>query len=221
MFCAIASYSCLFSVLDLKNARDRLKKYRKKMETDATKLQNKAKDFIRNKDKSRALMALKVKMSREKQLQSIDGQLMSVLDMIDRVEWAAENVQIMNALKTGTAALNKLHQEMSIDDVCDILDEANEAVEMENSINAVIAGQFNPADELELERELAELVGDSIDSSAASAEKAAPGAVVQLPDVPSAPILPRAPDTVIQPVEAAVDVNTSRSKEEKRTAALA
>ena len=40
-------------------------------------------------------MALKVKMSREKQLQSIDGQLMSVLDMIDKVEWAAENVKIL------------------------------------------------------------------------------------------------------------------------------
>ncbi|RYH19430.1 hypothetical protein EON65_26115 [archaeon] len=36
----------------------------------------------------------------------------------------------MKALKAGTAALNKMHEEMTPDDVAALLDETNEAIEV-------------------------------------------------------------------------------------------
>lgn len=36
----------------------------------------------------------------------------------------------MNALKEGTVALNKLHEELSVDDVEKLLDETMEAIEV-------------------------------------------------------------------------------------------
>ena len=38
--------------------------------------------------------------------------------------------QVLNALKEGTAALNKLHEELSVDDVEKLLDETMEAIEV-------------------------------------------------------------------------------------------
>jgi hypothetical protein len=37
---------------------------------------------------------------------------------------------VLNALKAGTAALNKLHEDMSIEDVEKLLEETNEAIEV-------------------------------------------------------------------------------------------
>lgn len=39
--------------------------------------------------------------------------------------------QVFNALKEGTAALNKLHEELSVDDVEKLLDETMEAIEVQ------------------------------------------------------------------------------------------
>lgn len=38
--------------------------------------------------------------------------------------------QVLSALKEGTAALNKLHEEMSVDDVEELLNETKEAIEV-------------------------------------------------------------------------------------------
>lgn len=117
---------------------------------------------------------------------------MSVLEMIETVEWEHANMEVLRALKAGTASLNKLHEEMSLDDVSDLLEETNQAIEMENSINEMLAGQMNIGDNAELERELAELMGETVTSAASTTTPA-----VDLPPVPNAPILPNAPESTV------------------------
>ena len=39
-------------------------------------------------------------------------------------------MEALRALESGTAALNKLHQEMSVEDVERLLEESNEAIEV-------------------------------------------------------------------------------------------
>lgn len=46
------------------------------------------------------------------------------------MEWESQNVEIMKALKAGTSELNRLHEEMPVDKVIDLLAEANEAIEV-------------------------------------------------------------------------------------------
>lgn len=97
---------------------------------DSAKLQEQAKTLIRQQQKERALLVLKLKRFKEKELSQIDGQLLGVLEMIENVEWAAANLEVMKALKAGTGALNKIHEEMSVDDVANLLEETNEAIEV-------------------------------------------------------------------------------------------
>ncbi|KAJ1433607.1 Snf7-domain-containing protein [Ochromonadaceae sp. CCMP2298] len=147
------------AILDLKNARDRLKKYRKRLEKDSKDLEEKARELIRAKQKNRALLVLKLRRFKDEEATKIEGELLSVYEMIENVEWEHANMDVLKALKAGNVSLNKLHQEMSADDVAELLEETNEAIEVENSINAMLAGQFDVNDE-ELERELAELMGE-------------------------------------------------------------
>jgi charged multivesicular body protein 6 len=44
---------------------------------------------------------------------------------------------VLNALKAGTNALNKLHEDMSIEDVEKLLEETNEAIEVRRTIGEI------------------------------------------------------------------------------------
>lgn len=182
------------AMLDLKNARDRLKKFRKKLEVDSEKLQNQALSLYKQKLTDRALLVIKLKKFKEKELNNVDSQLISVLEMIENVEWESANLEVLKALKSGNDALNKIHEEMSVDDVANLLEETNEAIQTENEINAMLAGQFNPADEEELQRELALLMGET--------EKEKSETIIEelplLPKVPEGPVLPPVPSQNIE-----------------------
>jgi charged multivesicular body protein 6 len=80
--------------------------------------------------KERALLLLKLRKYKEKELDNVDNQLLSVFKMIEDIEWEAANMEVLKALKVGTEALNKFHEEMSVEDVEALLDETNEAIEV-------------------------------------------------------------------------------------------
>ena len=76
------------------------------------------------------MLTLKFRRFKDKEVSNVDGQLLSVLEMIENVEWEHANMEVLKALKSGTSALNKLHEEMSVDDVANLLDDTNEAIEV-------------------------------------------------------------------------------------------
>ena len=89
-----------------------------------------AKKLISLQQKDRALIVLKLRRFKDNEANKVDGELMSVLEMIENVEWEHANMEVLRALKAGTASLNKLHEEMSMDDVADLLEETNQAIEV-------------------------------------------------------------------------------------------
>lgn len=114
----------------MKVARDKLRKYRSKLESDSTKLELQAKELIALRLKNRALLVLKLKRFKEKELDGIDAKLMTVQSQINDVEWASMNISIIKAIESGTRELNRIHEERSLDDVEILMDETNEAIEV-------------------------------------------------------------------------------------------
>lgn len=118
-------------------------------------------------------------------------------DMITNVEWESQNMEVLKALKAGTSALNKMHDEMSVEDVANLLDETREAIAVENEISRLLAGEFNSAEEAELEEELALLCGEAVSAAKESVHTAAKERedpiIKDYPLVPTSPILPNAP----------------------------
>ena len=222
------------AILNLKLARDKLRRYKGKLETDSKKLEEQVKELIALRLKKRALLVLKFKRYKENELDQIDAKLMTVQTQINDVEWASINVSILNAIEAGTKELNRIHEERSVEDVQQLLDESNEAVEVlqyimysrlscslcsvestyylfvssnntqvENRMNAVLAGQLSASDELELESELEAIMRSfsvpgrneenevvSTESLGQTPSQEVPVSDIVLPVAPVTPILP-------------------------------
>ena len=82
------------AILELKNTRDRLKKYRKKLDQETLKLNEQAVMHVQAKQKSRALLVLKLKKHKINEADNIDKQLFSVYEMIDTIEWESINIKV-------------------------------------------------------------------------------------------------------------------------------
>ncbi len=100
------------------------------MDSESEQLHEQALQLLRSNNKNRALLVLKLKKHKQQAVEKIDGELLTVQQMIQDVEWESMNVEIFKALKAGTAALNKIHEEMTVESVAALLDETNEAIEV-------------------------------------------------------------------------------------------
>mmetsp|Transcript_2810 Transcript_2810/g.5096 ORF Transcript_2810/g.5096 Transcript_2810/m.5096 type:complete len:228 (+) Transcript_2810:45-728(+) len=180
------------AVYKLKISRDRLSKFQKKTDIHAAKLQNQAKGFLQHGQKDRALMALKIRKLKLKEVASVDLKLMDIVRMIDEIEWESQNVEVLQALEAGTAALDQLHKEMPIEEVERILEESSESIETQSQISDMISGgNFTDLDESELEAQL-EALGEE-ETEVVSVEKQVENEELQLPDVPTTPVFPVVP----------------------------
>lgn len=184
------------AVLDLKHARDKSKKYKLKLEGESGKLLAQILELKRSGKTERALLSLKRKKLIEKGIETVENELIHVEEMIKSLEWAAQNVEIMKALEHGKNALNDLNNQMPIDKIEALLDESDEAIEMENQISKLLGNwgsNMSDIEESELESELEALMGvekkatvatvpsQSIDTTLPIAPSTSP---IILPDVP-------------------------------------
>jgi len=84
----------------------------------------------------------------------------------DEATWTLEtrmlifSFQVLDGLKTGNAALQKIHEVLSVDEVERILEETREGVEKQQEIDALLSNNLSPEDleavETEFEKILAE-----------------------------------------------------------------
>mmetsp|Transcript_2570 Transcript_2570/g.3594 ORF Transcript_2570/g.3594 Transcript_2570/m.3594 type:complete len:208 (+) Transcript_2570:173-796(+) len=180
------------AMLDLKNSRDRLKKYRTKLQADDQKLLLKAKELKRSKKEQSALNLLKLRKYKMREVDKVEQQLLNVYEMIQTIDTKQQEAFVLDAINQGTEALKVLHSERSIDDVIKIMEDAQEEAEIENEINNIIGGGIT--DDFDIEELEAELV-----AMETSIEKDA-----VLPDVPTNAL----PD--IKPVNPVVNENTEK-----------
>ncbi len=151
------------AVLELKNARDKLQRYRKKLDLEAVQLTRQAAQLVRNGRKDRALMTLKIKKFKITNAEKADAQLFQVKKTIDTVEWEKEQTAVVKALKVGRDALQALHAQMPLDEVQALMDDTAEALEYEEEVSRILAGAFSAGDEDSLENEF-QTIQDEIEA---------------------------------------------------------
>eukprot|EP00560_Eucampia_antarctica_P008989 CAMPEP_0197825350 /NCGR_PEP_ID=MMETSP1437-20131217/2452_1 /TAXON_ID=49252 ORGANISM="Eucampia antarctica, Strain CCMP1452" /NCGR_SAMPLE_ID=MMETSP1437 /ASSEMBLY_ACC=CAM_ASM_001096 /LENGTH=226 /DNA_ID=CAMNT_0043425317 /DNA_START=35 /DNA_END=715 /DNA_ORIENTATION=+ len=189
------------SVLDLKNSRDRLTRYKTKLDKDNEKLFTRAKTLNTEGKKSAALNLLKLRKYKIKEAERVESQLLTVFQMVEQIQSKENEMEVMTAMKSGKNALNKLHDEMSIDDVLQLMDEVQEGNEVENEINEIIgqgaADALTSEEESQVEAELAALEKEL------SGEPVHETETIDLPNVPSSklPEIEKVPAKVVQKVQ--------------------
>ncbi|KAG4066358.1 hypothetical protein HA402_000582 [Bradysia odoriphaga] len=176
------------AVLQLKQQRDKLKQYQKRIELSLEKDRELAKKCLATGRKDRARMLLRKKKYQEKLLTNTDSQLENLEKLASDIEFAQVEREVLDGLKIGNTALKKVHEILSIDEIERIMDETKEGVEKQQEIDSILSGALTEDDEDAVLAELDELVAlEEADKEKGEEEEAAVDDDLseKLPDVPT------------------------------------
>jgi len=167
------------AVLGLKQQRDKLNQYKKRIEGNLDKERQVAKELLKHNKRDKARTLLKKKRYQENLLSQCDGQLDSIQQLIDSLEFAQVQLQVVEKLKLGNESLKKLNSLMSVEEVERIMEETREAVEYQAEIDSLLSGAgLTSEDEEAVQAELHALM---------ATEESPPSPIIdsRLPTVPT------------------------------------
>lgn len=167
------------AILDLKNQRDKLHQYQKRITGITDRETAIAKQCLARNDRKRALLALRRKKYQESLLAKTDTQLEQLEQLTSQVEFALVQKDVLFGLQQGTQVLQTIHKEIGgLEGVEKLMGETEEARTYQEVINLesfalsyiltrvatqeisqMLAGQLSNQDEDEVEDELEVLQG--------------------------------------------------------------
>lgn len=171
----------------MKNQRDKLRQYQKKVTVITNREKEIARECLAKGEKEKALLALRRKKYQESLLSQTDAQLEQLEKLTSNVEFALVQKDVVFGLQRGTEVLTMINKEMGgLASVEKIMEDSAEARREQEEISEALAGQLSNQEEDDVEDELEAL------------EREMEG--VKLPDAPSKTIitdgdLPSAPET--------------------------
>ena len=201
------------AILDLKNSRDRLNKYKKQLEINNNKLVQKAKEAKKNGQNKTAINLLRLRNYQQQQVYNCEEQLLTIQQMVTTIDSKQNDTVILQAMKIGKDTLTKLHNETTVDDILNLFDEIHEQHQLEEEINTVLSQNvpaLSVADEDAIEAELNAMMGITTEPTTTEPTK-----TDILPEVPTEPILPVAPQNELVPPTA---TSTAEATKESKVA---
>ncbi|KAK7168258.1 hypothetical protein R3I94_002340 [Phoxinus phoxinus] len=161
------------AILQLKQQRDKLKQYQKRITSQLEKERRLAKLLLQDGKKERALLLLKKKRYQDLLLDKTEIQIANLERMVQDIEFAQIEVKVIEGLKAGNDCLKQIHEVMSIEEVERILEETQEAIEYQKQIDDLLAGWLTLEDE---------------DAVLAELEAITQGEDITLPELPTDPL---------------------------------
>ena len=196
------------AVLELKKQRDQLRLYQRKIEKEQEKLREIAKKCLRDGKKEKAKLLLKKKKRQDTLFENTESQIDNLEIMVNDIEFAQMQTQVVQGLKTGNESLKQMHKIMSYEDVEKIMEDTREGIEYQRELDELLAGSLTDEDESAILEELDVLLGaSSTETKTLSIPDAPTGNIVDqdviddLPDAPTSSI-EESEKVVTQEVEA-------------------
>lgn len=151
------------AVLQLKQQRDKLRQYQRRVETSLEKDRVLAKTLLAAGKKPQALLLLRKKRYQEGLLENTDRQLHNIEQLAADIEFASVEVQVVDGLKAGNKALQDINATMDLDEIAQIMEETQEAAAKQEEINAMLSGVLTSEDEDAVLQELDKLIQEEVD----------------------------------------------------------
>ena len=143
------------AILDLKNQRDSLRKYQKRITLLTSRETEIARQCLASGDKRTALLALRRKKYQESLLRNTDGQLEQLEKLTSSVEFALVQKDVLFGLQQGTEVLKQINKEMGgLEGVEKMMGESEEARKVQDEISEGLAGRLSNGEEDDVEDEL-------------------------------------------------------------------
>jgi len=128
-------------IAQLKVTRDKVNRYLKKLESNIDSCQSVVKQCVKNKEKEKALLGLRKKKYIEQNLENGRKQLLNLEQLINDVESAQMNQNIVQAMKQGNEFLKQLNEQLTIEDAEKLMEETAEGIEYQQEIGRILAQQ--------------------------------------------------------------------------------
>ncbi|PGH06186.1 charged multivesicular body protein 6 [Blastomyces parvus] len=143
------------AILDLKNQRDKLHQYQKRITTLTDRETQIARECLARNDRQRALLALRRKKYQQSLLAKTDAQLDQLERLTGNVEFALVQKDVLFGLSQGTKVLQTIHKEMGgLEGVEKLMGDTEEARAYQEEVSRMLSGQMSNQDEDEVEDEL-------------------------------------------------------------------
>eukprot|EP00826_Nyctotherus_ovalis_P013411 TRINITY_DN13621_c0_g1_i1.p1 TRINITY_DN13621_c0_g1~~TRINITY_DN13621_c0_g1_i1.p1 ORF type:complete len:201 (+),score=76.20 TRINITY_DN13621_c0_g1_i1:74-676(+) len=144
------------ALLDLKRRRRDCGEYIKRMDEKLLETKTAALAAARQKNRAKAMVALKLKKMFEQTKSKSLGMLQMLESTIAEVEGAALNVDVHEALKTGDRVIRELRAQATLDEFQELYENLGQHDEVAEFIEKTVIGDEEYSNELkELENELA------------------------------------------------------------------
>ncbi|XP_044729955.1 charged multivesicular body protein 6-A [Chrysoperla carnea] len=169
------------AILQLKQTRDKIKQYQKKIELNLEKDRNIAKRLLSEGKKDRAKLLLRKKKFQEQLLIRTDNQLENLEKLTHDLEFTQVEQRVIDGLKIGNEALKKAHEILNIDEIEKIMDDTREGVEKQREIDIMLSGALTSEDEEDVENEYESMIAELMPSTPRDATEES----LNLPEVPS------------------------------------
>ncbi|KAF8331494.1 charged multivesicular body protein 6-B [Cantharellus anzutake] len=166
------------AVLDLKNQRDKLRRYQKQIQHVLDREQAIAKEALAAGKKDRALTALRRRKYQEGLLSKTDAQLETLQGLVSSIEFSLVQRDVLHGLKLGNHVLSELHRQMKIEDVEKLMSETADGIAYQKEINELLMNEITNEEEDAVQEELARLEREALPQRTQTEG-------IHLPDVPA------------------------------------
>ncbi|EEB05404.1 vacuolar sorting protein Vps20 [Schizosaccharomyces japonicus yFS275] len=150
------------SILLIKEQRDRLSRYSKRLMRIEQLETSFAKTCLQQGNKQGALHALRAKKLYSSLIEKTSDQLLNLEQLISNIEFSLIEKDVVFGIEQGTNVLQQLHRELPVERVERILLDNESAMDYVEEVNGMIQGQISRADEEDVEAELEQLIAQSI-----------------------------------------------------------
>ncbi|ODV81778.1 uncharacterized protein CANTADRAFT_3851 [Suhomyces tanzawaensis NRRL Y-17324] len=191
------------AIFQLKQQRDKLKQYQKRLSLVIDRQSQLARDAIRNKQPERAKFYLKAKKQQQATISKTYGQLDNLEGLIGTIEFKLIEKDVIYGLQQGNEVLKLLNSKMSVDKIDKVLDDLeDERLRVDEVSDALGMGSgLTTGEENEVDEEFERLQRE-LDPQAASKEHSQDKTKDPvLPEVPKDQILPEVPKKTPQQLE--------------------
>ncbi|CAG0914132.1 unnamed protein product [Notodromas monacha] len=183
------------AVLQLKQQRDELRKYQKRIEAVMEKDRMLARKLLSENQRERAKLLLRKKRFQEDLLEKTSNQMDNLERLVSDIEFKQVEMNVVEGLRVGNESLKRMNAMMDIAEIEKILDETQEGAEKQEEINAMLrdfsASVEGMSDE-DLDNELKDLLHED---------------ELSLPEPPRA-----SPESIVVPADTQVRVKVKKQK---------
>ena len=159
------------AMLDAKIARDRVIKYKKRIQEDNAKQIEIARRLVQSNRKEEARVIMRLKKQREVYINRTDKMIENLQVQIDQMERSRMENEVIRALKEANSVIQKLTDEMPIDEIEALMDSNEELAERVNEISSILSREMIPEDQKLADEEYEEMLNKMIEDDDAQNAK--------------------------------------------------